>query len=61
MIFRNRRLDLGPQYEFVANWKSKKNYCVISRNRDLNILIVLEDCKFGMADSDIFHIELWVK
>ena len=44
----------------MFNWKAKKNYSVVCKNNKLNILIVLEDCKFGMAERDIFHVEEWV-
>lgn len=52
---------MGHDYSFIGNWKCKKNYGVVSRNEHLNILIVLQDCKYGMAECDIINIESWVR
>ncbi len=51
---------MGANYEFIANWRGKRNFGVVCRNTQLNILIILEDCKFGMAECDIRNIESWV-
>jgi hypothetical protein len=61
MVFKNKRIDMGSAYSFIGRWKGKSNYSVVSRNEALNILIILQDCKFGMAECDITNIEAWVK
>lgn len=47
--FRNKRIDMGQNYEFVGSWRGKRNFGVVCKNSTLDILIVLEDCKFGMT------------
>lgn len=34
---------------------------MLSRNTELDILVILKDCKFGMAKSDILTIENWLE
>jgi hypothetical protein len=38
-------------------YRGKINFGVISLNQALNLVIVLEDCKLGMAECDVKAIE----
>lgn len=64
--FKNKRPELpatlnGYHYEFVTNWKGKRNYASIVKNKSMDILIVLQDSKFGMFQLDVRCVENWVK
>ena len=39
----------------------KKNFSVLCRNLSLGALIVVGDSKFGMCESDIEKVEIWME
>lgn len=53
LIFKNKRRYFGPEYEFVACWRSKQHFSVISKNKELKTLTILQDSRFGMIELDI--------
>ena len=46
---KNTRIDLGSEYWATFNWQNKVNYSGVSRNLELQTLIILGDCKYGMV------------
>ena len=59
--FYNKLPQTSPEYLCTLSYKGKRNYGVAAMHRELNIAIVLEDCKFGMAEGDVLKVENWVR
>lgn len=45
----------------VVSCRGKNNFGVISYNKGTSMVLVLHDCKFGMAEVDINRIEEWFR